>query len=108
MTHAVVFTRRADRELDEAADWWATHRSVNQATRWYAGFSEALASLAVNPERCPLAPESSRFPYEIRELHYGLGSRPTHRALFTIRRDLILVVTIRHAAQAELTEGDLP
>ena len=51
-----------------------------QAARWYAGFSDALASLRENPERCPLAPENGRFPYEIHELHYGLGSRPTHRA----------------------------
>ena len=108
MTHHVVLTRRADRELEDAADWWAEHRSSHQAAHWYAGFSDAIASLRENPERCPLAPENGRFPYEIRELHYGLGSRPTHRAVFTIRPDMVLVLTIRHAAQAELTEDDLP
>jgi plasmid stabilization system protein ParE len=108
MTIRVVLTRRAERELEGAADWWATHRSSSQAARWYAGFSDALASLSRNPERCPLAPEDGRFPYEIRELYYGLGSRPTHRAVFTIRRDMVLVLTIRHAAQADLTEDDLP
>ena len=108
MTHHVVLTRRADRELEAAADWWATHRSPDQAARWYAGFSDAIASLAENPERYPLATENGLFPYEIRELHYGIGSRPTHRAVFTIRPDTVLVLTIRHAAQAELTEGDLP
>ena len=75
--------------------------------RWYAGFSEAIAGLAENPERCPLAPENGRFPYEIREQHYGLGLRPTHRAVFTIRPDIVLVLTIRHVAQADLAEGDL-
>jgi plasmid stabilization system protein ParE len=84
-------------------------RSIARPTkRWYAGFSDAIRSLTENPERCPLAPENGRFPYEIRELHYGLGSRPTHRAVFTIRPDMVLVLTIRHAAQAELTEEDLP
>jgi plasmid stabilization system protein ParE len=78
-----------------------------QAARWYAGFSDAIAALAQNPERCPLAPENGCFPYEIRELHYGLGSRPTHRAVFTVRPDMVLVLTIRHAAQADLTEADL-
>lgn len=107
MTHRVVLTHRADRELEDAADWWAAHRSPDQAARWYAGFSDAIASLAENPQRCPLAPENGLFPYEIRELHYGLGSRPTHRAVFTIRPDMVLVLTIRHAAQAELTEEDL-
>jgi plasmid stabilization system protein ParE len=108
MTHCVVFTRRAERELEGAADWWATHRSPSQAARWYAGFSESLASLSENPERCTVAPENDRFAYEIRELYFGLGSGPTHRAVFTIRGDMVLVLTIRHGAQADLTEADLP
>ena len=108
MTHHVVLTRRADHELEDATNWWAEHRSPDQAARWYAGFSDAIASLGENPERCPLAPENGRFAYHIRELHYGLRSRPTHRAVFTIRPDMVLVLTIRHAAQADLTEEDLP
>lgn len=108
MTYRVVFARSADRELQGAADWWAAHRSPNQAERWYSGFSEALASLSRNPERCPLAAENGRFPYEIREMYYGLGTRPTHRAVFTIRGDIALVLSIRHAAQEDLKEGDLP
>lgn len=108
MTHRVVLTSRARRELEDAADWRAKHRSPHQAARWYAGFSDAIASLAQNPQRCPHAPENGRFPYEIRELHYGLGSGPTHRAVFTIRPDLVLVLTVRHAGQADLAEEDLP
>ena len=107
MTHRVVLTTQADCQLEHAAAWWAEHRSPGQAARWYAGFSEAIAALAQHPERCPLAPENGHFRYEIRELHYGLGSRPTHRAVFTIRPDMVLVLSIRHAAQADLTEGDL-
>jgi plasmid stabilization system protein ParE len=108
MTIRVVLTRRAESELEGAADWWAAYRSPSQAARWYAGFSDALASLSQKPERCPFAPENGRFPYEIRELYYGLGSRPTHRAVFTIRREMVLVLTIRHAAQTDLREEDLP
>ena len=108
MTLHVVLTRRAERELEDATDWWAEHRSPDQAARWYAGFSEAIAALAEHPDRYPLAPENGRFPYEMRELHYGLGSHPTHRAVFTIRPDMVLVLTIRHASQAELTGEDLP
>lgn len=108
MTSRVVFTRRAERELEEAADWWATHRSPAQAVRWYDAFSEALASLSRNPERCPLASENGRFSYEIRELYFGLGSRTTHRAVFTIRGNMVLILTVRHVAQADLEESDLP
>lgn len=108
MTYRVVFTSRAEREIEDAAKWWAKHRSRDWAARWYAGFSDAIASLAENPERFPLAPENGRLPYEIRELHYGLGSRPTHRAVFSIRPDMVLVLTIRHVAQADLSATDLP
>jgi plasmid stabilization system protein ParE len=108
MMYRVALTDRADRELEAAATWWAKHRSPGQAVRWYAGFSEAIASLARNPQRCPLAPENGRFPYEIREMHYGLGPRPTHRAVFTIRPDMVLGLTIRHSAQTDLADGDLP
>ena len=108
MTHRVVLAAQADRELEDAVNWWAEHRSPQQAARWYAGFSEALSSLAENPQRYPLARENGRFPYELRELHYGVGSRPTHRAVFTVRPEIVLVLSIRHAAQAELSEEDLP
>jgi plasmid stabilization system protein ParE len=108
MTYHIRFTARADRELNAAADWWAQHRSPQQAARWYTGFSEAIYSLAENPHRCPLARENDCYPFEIREVHYGLGSHPTHRAVFTIRLDAVVILTIRHAAQADLTEDDLP
>ncbi|MEX0643498.1 MAG: type II toxin-antitoxin system RelE/ParE family toxin, partial [Pirellulales bacterium] len=84
------------------------HRSSEQAARWYAGFRSSITSLADNPEKWPLAAENGRFSYEIRELHYGLGSRPTHRAVFTIRLNAVVVLTIRHAAQAELSADDVP
>lgn len=81
MTHRVVVTQQASRELDEAADWWAQHHDREQAARWYVGFSEQLWTLSDDPQRLPLAAENDDFPYVMRELHYGLSSRPTHRAV---------------------------
>ena len=107
MSYEVVVTRLAERELDEAADWWAAHRSQEQAERWYNGFIEGIISLEDNPERCPLSRENEAFPYEIRDLLYGLGRRRTHRAVFTIRPDKVVVLTIRHLAQKDLSAADL-
>ena len=42
MTYHVNLTHRAGGELEGAADWWAAHRSANQAADWYAGFSAAI------------------------------------------------------------------
>jgi len=37
----------------------------------------AIRTLLSNPERCPLAVyENASFPYEIRQLTYGLGRNP--------------------------------
>jgi hypothetical protein len=39
-------------------------------------------------------------------LHFGLGSRPTHRAVFTIVNETVVVLTVRHAAQDRLQQSD--
>jgi plasmid stabilization system protein ParE len=108
MNYEVLVTDRAAEELESAARWWAEHRSAAQAERWYDGFVEAILSLAEAPERCAIARERGRFPFEIRQLVYSLGRRPTRRAVFTIRQDKVIVLTIRHLAQDDLGSGDLP
>ena len=107
MTHRVVFTQQASREMSEAADWWAEHRDRAQAARWYADFSDQIWTLCQDPERFPFSAENDGFPYTIREIHYGLSSRPTHRAVYTIVGDIVLVLTIRHAAQDRISADDI-
>ncbi len=107
MTYRVVITKRAESALDSAAEWWAKHHSSNQAVRWYSEFMVAIRGLDTNPLQHPVARENSRFADEIRALHFGLGSKPTHRAIFMITKDIVLVVTIRHAAQDEIRPGDV-
>ena len=107
MTYEVAITDRAHAEFDGAYAWWAANRSPEQAAKWYNGFSAAIRELARNPDRWPLAREKEQFPFEIRELHYGLGGRPTHRAIFTIRPEMVLVLSIRHMAQADLSPDNV-
>ena len=107
MTYRVIITRRAERDMQDAARWWATERSAAQAKRWLDGLDKALQSLTQAAARCSLAAEHEQFPYELRELHYGVGSRPTHRAVFTIAEDFVLVLAVRHGAQDQLQSEDL-
>lgn len=107
MTYRLVLNDVAEEQLDMAYQWWSLHRSETQAVRWYNGFLDALESLQENPERCSIATESSYFSYEIRQLLYGLGRRPTHRALFTIRPDMVYVFSIRHVSQHDIASEDL-
>ena len=103
----VKLTEKAYQQLKQSAQWWANNHSSAQALQWYEGFLRALLSLEKNPERFQFAPESAALSIELRELHYGLGRRKTHRALFAIRTDSVVVYAIRHLAQQEITGDDL-
>src|SRR5438105_6913362 len=107
MSLRVAITEQAECEMQSAFNWWAEHRSKPQADRWYAGLAQAIAGLSENPERHGLSRERDRFAYEIRDLLFGLGRRPTHRTVFTIRGDEVVVLTIRHVAQGDLSPADI-
>lgn len=107
MTYRLAISDHARDQLEGACRWWAENRSAEQAERWYDGISEALLSLRENPGRCTHAAESSAFPFDVQQLNYGLGRKPTHRALFTIRGDMVYVFSIRHLAQKPVTPDNL-
>jgi plasmid stabilization system protein ParE len=107
VNYRVTILPRAKRQLLEQALWWSEHRSAEQAYRWLEGFEQALASLAENPERCTVARESDAFDVVIRELHFGLRNKATHRAVFEIRGDEVIVHCVRHVAQRDLTGNDI-
>lgn len=107
MNYHVTILPRAKRQLLDQALWWSEHRSAEQAYRWLLGFEKALASLAERPERCGTARESAAFDIALRELHFGLRNKPTHRAVFEIRGQEVVVHSVRHLAQRDLGPGDI-
>jgi len=107
MNYAVLILPEAEDSIFRAAEWWAKTHSPQQAQRWFEGIYAAIETLEQQPQRCPLAREHGFFPIELRELHYGIGIRITHRAIFTIREDRVLVLSIRHVAQEDLQLDDL-
>lgn len=109
MSYEVLLTSRAKLQMATAAAWWAEHRSQEQAARWLDGFEAAIASLHSDPLHHPLARENALYelPYPVRQLNFGLGRKPTHRALFEVRGNAVYVVSIRHLAQDDVTAADL-
>jgi plasmid stabilization system protein ParE len=103
----VVLHPRVYDELDDAYLWWAKNRSPLQAGRWFRGIWAAIQKLTTKPEHHPLAIENDRFPNEVRELRFGLGRRPSHRVLFSIRPDCIFVFKLRHVSQDAVDPDDL-
>jgi plasmid stabilization system protein ParE len=104
MSYRVIIQPNAEVELDAAYEYRRA-RAPQAVARWFAGFVEAINSLAELPERCPLAPENGHFPEEIRQLLYGTR-RDAFRILFTIQGDAVHVLHIRHGAQRYLHEDE--
>ncbi len=100
----VILTKLAMDELERSHAWWAANRSVEQANRWYDGFIKALLTLEENPERFSLAPEHNKFRMPVRQFNYGLGNKTTHRALYLVRADKVIVLRIRHLSQQNLSD----
>jgi plasmid stabilization system protein ParE len=107
MTHRVTFTSKAKREFNEAAIWWAEHRSVEQAAQWLDGLESAILQLAEDPERHPLAREDEHFSFSLRQLLFGIGPKPTHRLLYRVRDDEVIIYGVRHVARRDVRPEDI-
>jgi plasmid stabilization system protein ParE len=105
MRFEVFITRRARRDLDEARGFIAKH-APEAAERWYVGFLKAVLELEKNPQAKPLAAENADFPFELREFHYRTKSSVS-RALFTIVRNEVRVLSVRRPGQELATREDL-
>jgi plasmid stabilization system protein ParE len=105
MAHSLPITARALRELDGALEW-LSERSRAAAVRWHEQILEAVRSLADNPERCGLAPESEWHPGEIRQLLHG-KKRGVYCILFEVRGNTVYILRVRHSAQALLGPDEL-
>jgi plasmid stabilization system protein ParE len=103
----VIVTGPAKQDIKEAYEWWANNRSVEQAKRWYVGIRAAIHSLRKNPERCALPIESDLLEQGIRQLSFGIGRRATHRIVFAIEDQTVVVLRIRHTSQDALLPEDL-
>jgi plasmid stabilization system protein ParE len=83
---------------------WLAERSPEAADRWYGTLEEAIAALARDPERFPVADhESAQFGITIRQLLHG-RRRGIYRVLFTVRGDTVSILHVRHGARGPLEE----
>lgn len=106
MNYGLVLTARARADILRNAEWWAENHSLDQAIVWFDSIYEQLEGLRRMPERFPLAPENGSVEVEIREMPLGIGSRPSYRAIFTIKPLEVHILTVRRASQDALpTEG---
>lgn len=105
MKYELQFQPPARRDL-QAAYHWAAKREPVQAARWFNRFVDALETLRVNPERCPLADEHRKVNIAIREFLFG--KRPNvFRVIFTIDADQVRILRIRRGQRRFLTRREI-
>ena len=107
MSYRLIILPQAKADVQRNAEWWAHHHSSEQAARWLDAIQTQLESIVDFPESHSLSAENDDFPYEIRDKLVGLGSRPSYRAVFTIRDDTVFVLTVRRSAQDVLRPSDV-
>lgn len=106
MSYQVQLTERAISDLEEARRFIA-QSAPETAQKWHTRFLEALKRLADNPEFCPLAPETTKVKYELRQFLFRTKSRNANRVLFTIIEGEVRVLAIRRPGQPLATPADL-
>lgn len=95
MTFRIEVSAEAERDANSILEWLVSEYAGDTGVRWFRALRDAIESLAEFPERCPLAPESALFPFEVRHLLYG--HRPhVYRILFTFELDTVYILHIRH------------
>jgi len=100
----VKLTSRAEQDITQNADWWEAYRSKEQADRWYQGIYKAMQSLSSQPARCGTAPEASELGLPLRHLLFGISRRATHRVLFRIEGDDVIIYRVLHMSQAVIED----
>ena len=99
--YRVELSARAERDLREAYAYIGEHGPANPDA-WKAGLEEKIALLESMPMRCGIAPEDAYREPEIRQTFYG-----KYRIIFTIRYDIVYIISIRHGARLPLAPDEL-
>jgi plasmid stabilization system protein ParE len=95
MAFRVEISAEAETDADAILEWLISQHAGETGIRWFLALDDAIASLATFPKRCPLAPETSRFPFEVRQLLYGHKPH-VYRILFSIEGETVYVLHLRH------------
>lgn len=103
MAFRVEISAEAESDANSILDWLLSEHAGETGILWFLALDHAITSIATFPERCPLAPETGRFPFEMRQLLYGRKSH-AYRILFTIEGDTVEILHIRHGRRKPFSE----
>lgn len=87
--------------------WWGDNRSPEQAVRWFLQIDAIIPTLSDSAERHPHATEPALRAMGVRQVAFGLGRRPTHRILYGITDNVVVVYRVRSLKQDAIGPPDL-
>ena len=105
MTFRVEIANQAERDAEAILEWLLTQHTGQAGIDWFLQLDDAFQSLSQFPERCSIAPESTRFPFEVRQLLYGTKPH-VYRILFTVEADTVYVLHIRHGRRKPVAPSE--
>ena len=77
-------------------------RAPENAWRWRRRLEQRLQVLITSPEAFGFAPEDTEAKAEIRQVLFG-----KYRILYTVRRQTVFILTVRHGARLFLSGGEI-
>ena len=101
MSYRVEITARAEAEVREAFEYISAD-APGRAQDWRKGLYAVADTLERFPERCGRAPEDDSTEFEVRQLLYG-----SYRILFTIEKDAVYILHVRHGARRFLSSDQI-
>lgn len=110
--YAIRFRSRARREMSEARIRLAEITDREHAIAWYNGCLDAIALLADNPNRNPVAYESRYFRGVVHSFAYRLTTRGVSYRVFYMIVDsvedapAVAILHIRHASRKPMTRAE--
>ncbi|MGD9721093.1 MAG: type II toxin-antitoxin system RelE/ParE family toxin [Pirellulales bacterium] len=105
--YRLVISAPAEVDIQSAYAWWCSNRSTEQADRWYECIRLAILDLADRADQFAIAPESDLVATGLRQRNVGIGRRPTHRVVFTVTSEEVVVIRVRHLAQDALMQSEV-
>lgn len=106
-TYRLTVTTPAENDVRECHQWWWENRSEEQADRWFTGINRAIQSLKHSPLMYGYATERMLMKHDIRQKPFGLGRHPSHRILFEVIDDEVIIYRVRSLAQDRLSLAEV-
>lgn len=105
--YRVRVTEPAKQDVRQNLLWWGENRSQEQAERWYFDIYDAFKLLASTADQHSLATEPALKQHGIRQASFGIGRRATHRIIFGIVDQAVIVYRVRALKQDAIGVDDL-